>query len=99
MTIKWALTFNIISAAGYYYVRESLSHMPTLSTDMIIDENGKSCGVLTDNIDILKSRSKDNITDVPLMHDEMRIKDKLVYNPAGGNLIRFVELGETNTAL
>ena len=67
--------------------------MPTLSTDMIIDENDKSCGVLTDNTDILKSQSKDNITDVSLMHDEMKIKDKLVCNPASGNLIGFVELG------
>ena len=101
MTIRWALTFNSISAAGYDYVRESgafaLPHTNTLQRYVSFKE--KSCGVLADNIAVLKSKLQDNVSDVALMHDEIKIKDKLVYNRASGELIGYVELGDINTAL
>ena len=101
MTIRWALTFNSISAAGYDYVRESgafaLPHTNTLQRYVSLKE--KSCGVLADNIAVLKLKLQDNVSDVALTHDEIKINDKLVYNRASGELIGFVELGDINTAL
>ena len=73
MTSRWALTFNSISAAGYVYVRESGAYaLPRANTlHRYVSFKDKSCGVLTDNIDILKSKLKASITDVSLVHDEI----------------------------
>ena len=99
MMIRWALTLNSITGAGYDYVRESgaldLPHANTLRKYICFKE--KSCGILNENIDMLKSKLKGN-ADVALMHDEIKVKDKLVYNRANGELIGFVELGDINTA-
>ena len=47
----------------------ALPHANTLHR--YVSFKDKSCGVLTDNIDILKSKLKESITDVSLVHDEI----------------------------
>ena len=49
--------------------RIALPHANTLHR--YVSFKDKSCGVLTDNIDILKSKLKESITDVSLVHDEI----------------------------
>lgn len=101
--IRFCLTLKQKSASCYEYIRNigflTLPCGSTLRAYTKFDD--ASFGVNYDRIRKLAQKfdTKKNPINVALLHDEMRIKDGLVYDRNTGQLTGYVELGDINQAL
>nr|XP_006817317.1 PREDICTED: uncharacterized protein LOC102805426 [Saccoglossus kowalevskii] len=106
MFIKWCLNITLRSSAVYRTMKESgVLHLPSERTLADYTHWTKSGNGFT--ADVMKQLYQEcGFTElenhqkyVVLLHDEVKIKDHLVYDKTNGELVGFVDIGNFNNSL
>ena len=106
MMVKWALNLRYSSPKGYRNLQSSgVLKLPGLTTLRDYTywskvESGFSETAIEYVMDEMNWPQREpHQKYVTLLHDEMKIQSDLVYDKTTGNLVGFVDLGETNNRL